>query len=184
MFRPVLVTPPAELPVTVAECKANAVVEHSESDDVIADLLDAAVSRLDGFRGILGRAIITQTWQVACDGWERSFVLPVPDVSSVSVVYDDEDGDEQSGPVMTLHPVAEGTRLRLSDDYDRPTLYTGDGPVRVSFTCGFGGASDVPGNIRVAIMQMVAAMYENREGDVTRMPFFDRLIAPYRWVSF
>ena len=63
MHRPVLVTPPAETPVSRTEAKAHLRVDGTGDDDLIDGLIDAAVAHLDGYTGILGRCMVTQTWR-------------------------------------------------------------------------------------------------------------------------
>lgn len=182
VFRPVLVTAPVGLPVEVSECKKHAVIEHAESDDLVAEYLSAATAEMDGFRGILGRAILTQTWQMQVPDWCTRFLLPVPDVSAVEITYFDEDGAEQSGPDVTLQAVATGTMVRIASNWSRPALEAdSDGPVSVKFTCGFGAAVAVPSDIKVAIMQLAAHMFAEREGISIAEPVYDRLISKYRW---
>ncbi|MCA0963287.1 hypothetical protein [Salipiger bermudensis] len=182
-FRPTLIEAPLELPVTAAECKAHAIVEHDEDNALIETMIKASVSHLDGFRGILGRAIVDQTWRLVLDAWSRDFVLPVPDVSSVAISYENADGEVQLGPEVKLAPVAAGTRVVLPKNWGLPALASDSiAAIRVDFVCGFGGADAVPQALKVAIMQMVAHQYVEREGVSVSAPFYDRLISPYRWV--
>lgn len=181
-FRPTLITAPVGRPVTAGECKAHAVVEHEEDDSLVEGLIDTAVSHFDGFRGILGRAILTQTWRVEMSGWLGCFELPVPDVSSVTITYLDEDGQEQDGPEVRLVAISAGTRVVLPSSWGAPALEPENpGPVRAEFVCGFGAAEEVPSAVKGAIMQMVAHLYAEREGISIAEPVYDRLIAPFRW---
>ncbi|MBN9674639.1 hypothetical protein JF542_02650 [Salipiger bermudensis] len=169
--------------MTAAECKALAIVEHDEDNALIETMIEASVSHLDGFRGVLGRAMVNQTWRLVLDAWSRDFVLPVPDVSSVSISYEDADGAEQTGPEVQFAPVAAGTRLVLPKSWAAPALAADSiTPIRMDFVCGFGDAAAVPQALKIAIMQMVAHQYAEREGLSVSSPFYDRLISPYRWV--
>ena len=181
MFRPTLTTAPAELPVTLSDVKAHAVIDHSDDDDLLTGYMVAAVDHLDGFRGVLGRAIVNQTWQVPQAVWCRDFVLPVPDVSAVVITYSDSEGVEQTVATTNYRtfPVARGTRVVFKDSYSLPTLESDHpAPITVQFTCGFGGAADVPGDLKVAIAAYAACWNEYRG----EMP---AAIAPtinkYRW---
>ena len=196
-FRPVLITPPAELPVTDAEFKSHGVVDYADDDAVIDALMSAAVDRLDGFRGILGRAMVTQTWQYSERSWNnwlvpmdggcrRGLIIQVPDVSAVVVKYDDESGTEQTlaAADFSFHPVAQGTEIVFASDFSAPVLEADNpAPVRVEFTCGFGAAADVPKALKVAIMQFVRQMYDDRGGAPVLEPnsIVNSLISGYRW---
>lgn len=188
MFRPTLKTPPAEQPVTLSEVKAHCVVDFSDDDTLLTGLIGAAVAHLDGFRGILGRAIITQTWSLSQARLRRDFTLPVPDVSAVSITYVDADGVEQSVPSehVSVYPVASGSRVVISSDFSAPALESGNAaPVTVDFTCGYGAAADVPQSIKLAIYMLVATWYEERtDGEEKSVPsWFNAVISPVRWVA-
>jgi uncharacterized phiE125 gp8 family phage protein len=181
MFRPILVTPPAESPVTLGEAKARCVVGFDDDDTLIGSLRDAAVTYLDGFRGVLGRGIVNQTWELQLSGWQRSFILPVPDVSAASVIYADKGGTVHNGPDVTLTPIASGVRVGLPGNFAFPAA---SGDIWVRFTMGFGGAADVPASIKLAITSLVSHWYENSgKGDQGIPVIVSTLIAPYRWVT-
>jgi uncharacterized phiE125 gp8 family phage protein len=187
MFRPILVTPPAELPVSTDECKTHAIVDFDDDDALIGGLISAAVAKLDGYQGILGRCIVNQTWRQDLPRFLREIRLPVPDVSDVVVKYRDSDGAEQtvSGDHVQFYPAPLGTLVTISTDFPAPALESGNrSPVSVEFTAGFGGAADVPAPLKVAIHQIVARLYEDRAGDKGDLsPAVLGLIGPYRWTK-
>ncbi|MEX5600706.1 hypothetical protein [Pseudophaeobacter sp. C1-32P7] len=183
MFRPTLKTPPAAPPVTLEEVKAHAVVEFDDDDVILTGLRDAAVAHLDGFRGILGRGIVSQVWEQAQACWRRAFVLPVPDVSAVTISYADTAGTSQvvDAAHVKILPVSVGTRIVLSDAFDLPALEDGNpAPITVEFTCGFGDAANVPADLKVAIAAYAACWNEARG----EMPIgIAPVINKYRWTS-
>ncbi|MBO9398738.1 hypothetical protein J7400_18855 [Shimia sp. R9_2] len=185
MFRPILITPPSEHPITVHDCKEHAVVDFNEDDALILGYIDAAMAKLDGYRGVLGRCIINQTWQQGFPCFQREFLLPVPDVSAVSIKYDDAEGVEQEIPADSIkfYPAPLGTLVVISSGFSFAALESGNrAPVRVEFTAGFGGAGDVPQPIRVAIHQIVTRLYEDRSGDNGDLSAsVMSLISNYRW---
>ncbi|MGV0878061.1 head-tail connector protein [Martelella sp. FLE1502] len=139
---PVLVTPPDEKPVSLEDVKRHLAVDFADDDSLIADLIDGAIAHLDGWRGVLGRAIMPQTWlaKSTCGG---RYLLPLPDVTSASVVYGSED------PVsLELETTAGGALVTL----------TGAGSVE--FECAL-PASQLS-VCKVAIMMLVAHWYANR----------------------
>jgi uncharacterized phiE125 gp8 family phage protein len=60
--KPIRTVAPASTPVSLSEAKAHLRVTSSAEDAVIQMYLDAAVSYLDGWAGVLGRCMVTQTW--------------------------------------------------------------------------------------------------------------------------
>lgn len=191
MHRPVLVTAPAEAPVTPAEAKAWLRVDHDDEDELITSLVAAAVAHLDGYSGILGRAMVNQTWRQDFGCWpgDRVLRLPFPDVSSVTVKYRDEDDVEQTvnATLYELLEDARGAYVRLKDSFTAPALADDRSePVQVTLVAGYGADADaVPGALKQAIKQLVAYWYENREavspGAMTELPLgVSALVAPYR----
>lgn len=200
-FAPVLVTAPATTPVSVAECKTHVRMPstHTHDDTYIGACLAAAVGRLDGHAGILGRCLITQTWKQKFDGWPASGILRLPfpnvDADSVVLTYLDTLADEQIVP-DTQYEVLEdalGTFVLLRAAFTSPGLEDDRAaPVWVEFDAGYGdAASDVPAPIKAAILLMVGDLYENREDtvvgtslDVRPLPRgVDALLSPYRRVG-
>jgi hypothetical protein len=61
-----LITPPAVLPVSLAELKDAAGIDAGDTtrDAHLAGCLRAATNRLDGAEGLLGKALISQEWQL------------------------------------------------------------------------------------------------------------------------
>lgn len=82
-MNPVRVTPPTAPVVTLGDMKDHLRVNHDDQDLMIQSLTDAAVSHLDGWRGVLGRCIMPQTWSVS---FRRAgcFDLPFPDIQTVT----------------------------------------------------------------------------------------------------
>lgn len=62
MAAPVLVTPPADPVVSLSDLKDHLRVDADDENDLIEALEQAAVAHLDGWHGILGRAIMAQVW--------------------------------------------------------------------------------------------------------------------------
>ncbi|WP_068115241.1 head-tail connector protein [Tropicimonas marinistellae] len=186
-MKPIRVTPPATRPVSLEEFKEHVRVDHSDDDTIMQAYLDAAVSKLDGHAGILGRCLINQEWKVSRTAWASMIRLPFPDVSEVAVTYDDPDGVEQT-VASGLYEVIEadlGSMIWFGPDFTEPSLADDVAePVTVTFTAGYGDdADDVPWALRVAVMQLAATWYCQREsvGEGTVVPLAtEALIGPYR----
>ena len=59
-----LITAPASTPVSLVEVKSYMRELTTDQDTLFTSLIAAATSYLDGPNGYLGRAIITQTWEL------------------------------------------------------------------------------------------------------------------------
>lgn len=164
MLAPVRVTPPAATPVSVAEAKAHLRVDHSDDDALIEALVQAATDHLDGWSGILGRALVTQTWRVDLSRFPRCDVLrlPLSPIQSISsIAYWDALNTDQTFAAQnySLHADARGALIALASSASWPGLYTRADAVRVTFVAGYGAPADVPAPIKQAILLSVGHMY-------------------------
>ena len=181
MIRPTLITPPAATPVVLEEVKDVASVDFDDDDSLLESYFKAAVAHLDGYAGILGRCMVTQTWEQPYRDWCYRMRLPFPDVSSVVVTYFDVEGQEQAVS-DTLYEVIEGPRggeVVFKDAFTRPSLDSDrDAPVVITFDAGYGAAADVPEDIKVAIKALTRHWYDGEAG----MPAAMVLVNKYRFV--
>jgi hypothetical protein len=157
---PVLVTPPTSSPVTLAEAKLHCRVDHADEDTLIDALIAAAVGYLDGWRGVLGRAIMPQTWSVAVDCAGR-YVLPMPDVTAAEI----------DGLSLATKATAGGPEIEV------------DAAGTVLFTCAM-PAEQLPA-VKVIILLLVGHWFANREAVSAQMAEIpmavDMLVASLRW---
>lgn len=145
-----LITPPGVEPVTLAEAKVQATVEHDEHDTMLQLMITAAREEAE-LR--TGRALIDQTWQQRQEADGNTVCLrrwPVIEVTSVS---DDEgplDPADYQAEIGDFPAVVANRRLV--------------GIVTVEYRAGYGAAgNDVPAAIRQWILATVSSMYEHRE---------------------
>lgn len=186
-----LVTAPASLPVTVSEAKAHLRVDHSDEDALIEGLIRAAVSHLDGRTGVLGRCIVTQTWELILDAFPFDAIeIPLGPVASVtSISYVDVNGATQTVSAETYYvDTSSLSAWIVPDDFWPETMDTANA-VTVRFVAGT-AAADVPAALKQAILLLIGSWYENRAavnvGNITTtLPFtVDALIAPFcrKWL--
>ena len=160
-----IVTPPAITPVTLSEAKSYLGITHTEDDTMIKILISASTAWCEQY---CYRKMITQTWKVFYQNWPVEIKLPFGNLQSVThIKYTDTDGT-QSTFSNTLYGVDTNSipgRVVLNyqqtwpDDELAPL-----NPIEVQFVTGYGAATtDVPEDIRNAIMLMVGHWYENRE---------------------
>ena len=188
---PVLVTPPAELPVSLAEAKAHLRIDHADEDAQVTAAVAAATAHLDGWDGVLSRALVTQTWDIGFPGFRTRLRLPLRPVQSVtSVTYRDSDGAEQTFTDFLLHFDALGAYLAPAPDAEWPETQARDDAVTVRIVAGYGAASDVPPPLKSAILLLTSHLFDQRGavafgGSPIELPFgVASLIAPYRATAF
>jgi uncharacterized phiE125 gp8 family phage protein len=165
-----LVTPATKLPVTLAEAKANLQYGASDKDTFIEGLVQAATSHLEGRTGILGRALVTQTWEARFDGFPCRYggriELPMPPLQSVDwVKYVDAAGVVQTIPDTDYVVDAQHLIGRVRPAYGKawPVPRCEEGSVRIQFKAGYGEPAAVPTPIKQAINLLVGHWWLNRE---------------------
>lgn len=149
-----LIAPPGEEPVTLAEAKAWCRIDAGDEDALVAALIAAARLMVES---LTGRALVTQGWRVtACP---RGRLMPLPVLPASALLEAPEGAVLQADSVLLAEPAfAE---------------------ITIDYTAGYGGAGDVPADLRQAVLTLVAYWYENRDSLTAAPPNFDRLIASY-----
>lgn len=161
MTRLVLTSEPAVEPLTVAEVRERCGITTTEmSNDTVSALITSARQQLDGWAGMLGRCLITQTWTLYVDEFDDCGIeIPLPPLQSIaSVKYIDGDGAEQTVDA-SVYRIIPGTPSLLELAYGEswPSHREQDDAVRVEFVAGYGDTgSSVPEPIRQAICLQVS----------------------------
>ncbi|HVL67196.1 MAG TPA: hypothetical protein VM364_08025 [Vicinamibacterales bacterium] len=180
-----LVTGPASEPLSLAEAKAQLVVDAdvTADDALITSQIVAARMRAELETN---RAFISQVWEVSFDaGFPPLIEVPRPPLITVdAITYVDEAGvsrvmDPSKYQVdAPAGPYAE--RGRIAPVYGetwpvtRPETFNA---VVVRFTAGYGAtAASVPEAIKAAMRLIVGHLYANRE-DVLVTPLATQLVA-------
>jgi len=185
MHAPVRTVAPAEKVVTLGAVKQHLRVDFADDDALIEALIQAAIDHLDGWGGILGRALVNQTWRQDFGGFyacEKLRLPLVPVTEAPTVTYYDSNNAQQtlSDTHWQVLTDALGPYVALKPDQSWPSSYSRADAVSVTFVAGYGAAgADVPVALQVAIMTHVKMNYdpESRE---TLQPMFDALVGPYR----
>jgi uncharacterized phiE125 gp8 family phage protein len=176
---PVRTSDPAKPVLSINEVKDHLNISTESKDAEVSALIQAATNRLEGYRGSLdGYCLITQTWQqdygmFGTRGYRfldhasdvlRLPLRPVQAVSSVTYFDGTNASQTLSTDVYGVYTDATGTYLAEKPDQQWPTTYTRRDAVTVTFTVGFGDdSSDIPEDLRLAMKQMIAHWFENRE---------------------
>ena len=186
------ITAPVLWPVTLAEVKAHCRVDLSDDDALLQTLIEAATEMAEQ---ATGRALMTQSWELSLESFpptrsiysEALVLTRVPVQSVVSLSYTDA-----AGMIQTLLPV--DYLLNNCDDFGFATVVpifaslwpTEARVIKLRFVAGYADASTVPSSIQQWIKLQVAAMYDNREAEITmrgnpvKLGFVDALLNRYR----
>lgn len=161
---------PEEEPVSLADAKAHAKVDVDDDDALIAVYIQAAREIVENYTG---RALITQTWAIYldrfpmdCDPDGEAIVLPWPPLAAVVAIQ----SISPSGTVLvgmdpadyTADVHAQPGRVVPAYGLSWPDTKAVPNAVEVQFTAGYGAAADVPAALRLAILELVTDMYDNR----------------------
>lgn len=176
-------TAPVLRPVTVAEFKEWARIDHTDDDaTLIPRLLDEAIEAAEVF---LWRKLITQTWDEYFDDFADPLKLRYSPASSItSVTYYDSNQTLQTlaTTVYELGELYNRSVVRRKYNQDWPTPLDHEDMVIVRYVVGYGttGAS-VPAPIRDAICVHATWGYDRQRGDIP-LPFpsdFRDKLRPY-----
>ena len=187
-----LTTAAAADPVSLSEAKAHLREDAADRDDEITRLVKAATAHLDGYAGVLGRALVTQSWTLTLDSWPLAGIpLPLAPVQSITAIrYRDTNGDTQTVSASDYRLSGSASRpvVHLNSGGSWPTVDKNAEPIEIEYVAGYGAADEVPEPIRHAILLHVGAMYDHEKPFVTgtvvaQLPLaHDALIRPYRRV--
>lgn len=185
-----LVTGPSAEPISLTELKAHVRTSGSSEDTVLAIYIAAARRKAEG---ILGRALINQTWRLKLDAFGgtdsdgnsiEEIKIAKPTVQSItSVAYIDADGDSQtlSSSAYSLDNSTLPGWLYPADGYEWPETDDVLNAVTITFVAGYGATSaSVPDDIRAWLLMTAGFLYSHREamdaeGRIAVLP--DRFLA-------
>ncbi len=189
MYSLTINTEPAEEPVTLAEIKDQLRVTGTDNDTYLTALIKTARRRVEF---ILGRALITQTWDLYLDRFPSVDSIPVelfrPPLQSVThIKYYDNNDVEQTWPSAEYAVDTDSRKGRIypnrNESYPSTRHFHKD--VNIRYVAGYGAAADVPQDIKHAIMLIIGHYERNRE-DSSGFHIFKipdgvmALLAPYK----
>jgi uncharacterized phiE125 gp8 family phage protein len=156
-----IITEPTSYPVTITEIKEFARIDGNEEDSILEVFLSGVVNNVEAY---LGRALITRTYKMVMDEWnDREIELPMPPLISVSSIKTiDEDNVETTYDSSNYFVITESIpgRVVIKKDSIMPTNTDRDkAGYSITWNAGY---TDIPKQIKIAIMQWVTMIYENR----------------------
>lgn len=170
--------------------KARLRIDDDLDDPALDGIIAAVIGYMDGPNGVLGRCLVTQTWDEKFEGFpglRKPLELALSPMSEVvNVRYFDPDGIEQTLAAEKFEAASDGD-LALINAFDGwpATDPRRMFPVTVRYRAGFGAVDAVPPPLVEALMQHAGTLYERREAlgvtgiDATPLGY-DDLIFAYR----
>lgn len=163
-----LKTAPVERMVTLDEAKAQLRVPgaFTDEDGYITALILSAENYIDGRDGILGRAVISQTWTGTLDyAFPDQIEVPLPPLQSVSsITYIDGDGAEQTLADTEYQVIKNKEPGLIVPAFGKswPTVRSQRQAITVEFVAGYGAASAMPEKIKQMVLFLVSHWYIQR----------------------
>ena len=191
MFSLKLVTGPSEPVVSVADLKVYLRVDNDLEDQRIQVMEAAAVKQLEAYTD---QKFVTQTWDVFMNFWPtmprskwwdgtrdtaisevimptRKITLPIGPAQNITEfsTYSDsqEYAEDMNNYSLDVISPRAAIGLKLGGVWPTTILRVVNG-IRFRVIAGYGLSADVPLEIRQAVQELVAHMYENR-GDQNEM---------------
>lgn len=155
--------------LTTAEAKSHLRVDLADDDVLIEDLIATATAEVEAYAVI---ALLTQDIVATFDGPFSAgrIRLPIGPVASdatavVTVVSQDGTETELTASQFRL-ATGKAPAVWIIDNLSQPSaLSKADSTLRVEYSAGYGtSAPDVPADLRHAVKDQVAHLYEQRGG--------------------
>lgn len=163
----IVVTPPSEEPVTLAEARDYCELIGTAHDTLLTSLIAGARKHIEQR---LNRALITQTRALRIDAFPCGPIIIREGLlqSLTSVEYVDVNGNPQTFTDYQLDQHSDPPRISPAYGYAWPATRCQMDAVTVTYVCGYGAAAAVPEDIRIALLMIVADVIDNRAASVDR----------------
>ena len=158
-----LTTAATEYPLSLEEAKASLRVTTDDENSYIQSLIAAATGYV---QQATARQLVSATWTMGLDYFPSIIYLPRPPLRSVSAIqYVDTSGSTQTLSASLYRVDSASLPGRIEPAYAQSWPSTRDvsGAVSVVFIAGYGGASSVPDEIKLAMRLLIGHWYEHRE---------------------
>ncbi|WP_287994599.1 hypothetical protein [Acidiphilium sp.] len=163
---PILVTPPTVPVVQLLDMRDHLRVDHYDDDVRIMSIERAAVAHHDGWKGVLGRCIMPQTWRQDFTCWGK-LRIAMPDASEFVVTYRDADGVWQ--PIEDFEADIDGAGPYVEIDEAPSELF------RVQYQCAL-PVEQLPA-IQMAVKLYAETLYDGKD----LPPAYHAIISALRW---
>ena len=164
-------TPPVTEPVSLDEAKDHSNILHDLDDAILFGFIQAARYWCEKFTQ---RSFIDKSYTMKIDNCfpANEIIIPVAPLKSLTTfTYVDEDEVVQtvSSSLYILDTFSTPPRIKLDPDEDWPSSVREQiNTISIEFIAGYGDATDVPVDIKHAILMLVDHYYEHRS-DVSEL---------------
>jgi len=175
-----IVTAPTTWVVSLAEARnyIKAIATVTTDDELITILIKSATLKVEKH---INRKLVTQSWRMTLDSQPDTIDYPFGNLSSItSIVTVDEDDvteTDESGKVHTRTGDNGQTYLKVGQSY-ATTIRTHE-LMKIVFVVGYGAITAVPPDIKTAMLELISAMYYNRDASIKDVPNAEFLLDPY-----
>lgn len=151
-------------PVSLADAKAHLRVNSSADNSLIEEAIVSAREWVEGFTGmILVRRVVTERIGAFADHTKLR-AWPIADDQPLTISYSDTAGVNQAIADAQLSTAGRPARIYPAAASYWPPRHAIFGDIVVTFTAGFADPADVPMILKRAMLTMLTAFYEDREG--------------------
>ena len=182
-----LLTGPAQEPVTLADMKSWLRVDGLDEDGLILALIISARLSLET---VTGKAFISQSWRMVLDAWPDGPFIDVPLAPLQSIfagrVYNADGSTVALATSDFLVEVSVKQRPRLALLKRQPPTLRAMSGIEIDLVAGYGSdGSSVPEPLKLALKMLVSFWFENRGDEPTGIPLrwpdeISRLVAPFQ----
>lgn len=156
----------SDLPVLLDDAKRHLRVMDGSQDEYIQSLISAATEYCESVTGRALRLSATLT-QKYCQ-WPCNPVRfnrnPVKSITSVTYYDADNVSQTVSSSNYRLHASSEAAaHMEIDGDFVKPTVYTRDDAITVTFVAGYSAATAVPETAKHAIRMIVGHWFNHNE---------------------
>lgn len=163
----ILVTPPTEEPLTLAQAKTQCRITHDDENSLMLSYIASARIAAEE---ALARGLLTQSWKLTLSRWADVIGLPMaaPLQGVTSVQYYDATGALQtlSPTIYAVDLVSRPGRIARAAGQTWPSLQSDRrlGRIEIIYVVGWTSAALIPERIKQGIRSYVGYLDSDREG--------------------
>src|SRR5215208_5593238 len=167
-MKTIMTAPPMAEPLSLGEAKLHLRIDGADEDTLISTLIAAARRQVETAAGLV---MVTQDWSIFFDRWPASPIVelalaPIQSIEEVRIYGEDDESSLLDPAHYYADTLLRRPRLVLRRDRVWPPPGRVANGIEIKVRAGYGGATEVPEGLRLAMLRLIAHWYENRgDGD-------------------